>query len=256
LMVIPLRNAGGKTPAVTAVPTPNEFRESEIQRLMAAATDNTRRSQSALKTLIYIRDGFRCPLTRLPFLRADEECEDYAIESRCSHILPFSIHGNSRIQTLIEAYTGKKITARLIQDLINDPQNALNLQQDAHSSFDSFSWGIEAELQENTTDVYRYRFRSVAPKKVPQSIKLRDGDEIDFGRGKFPDDVRFPNPIFCNLKLAIARVLHASGAAEVLNRYDRDMEELKGYQLYLGGPYFSDKMLMQVIFDRLVVASV
>jgi hypothetical protein len=44
-----------------------------------------------------------------------------------------------------------KVTAKMIADNINHPQNALNLEMNAHNDFDKFRWGIEAELQENMT---------------------------------------------------------------------------------------------------------
>ena len=49
--------------------------------------------------------------------------------------------------------------------------------------------------------------------------KLRDGDQIFFGKGK--DGQNFgggPLPLLCNIRLAVARVLKLSGAASVIMR--------------------------------------
>jgi hypothetical protein len=99
---------------------------------------------------------------------------------------------------------------------------------------------------------YKYFFRQVSS-RGNFLIRKRDGDEIYFGQGQYAEEVTLPNPVFCNLRLRIARVLHASGAAEVLEQYDRDMEELMDAEgVYFGGPYFSDDVLMERITSRLV----
>ena len=49
--------------------------------------------------------------------------------------------------------------------------------------------------------------------------KLRDGDQIFFGKGK--NGQKFgggPLPLLCNIRLAVARVLKLSGAASVIVR--------------------------------------
>ena len=53
--------------------------------------------------------------------------------------------------------------------------------------------------------------------------------ELQFGQcaPTAPDEeIKLPNPILCNLKLAIMRVLFASGAAEVLEQLWRDYEDV------------------------------
>ena len=40
--------------------------------------------------------------------------------------------------------------------------------------------------------------------------------EIVFGRGETATSLDMPNPKYCNLKLAIARVMNASGAADII----------------------------------------
>lgn len=53
----------------------------------------------------------------------------------------------------------------------------------------------------------------------PGFIKLRDGDEIQFGQGEAKDVEGFPGgplPALCNLQYAVARVLRMSGAADMI----------------------------------------
>lgn len=48
-------------------------------------------------------------------------------------------------------------------------------------------------------------------------INLADGDELFFGGG-FPTRPELrPDPVFCNIKLAVGRVLRACGAAGVVD---------------------------------------
>ena len=59
-------------------------------------------------------------------------------------------------------------------------------------------------------------------------MRLNDGDEIEFGKGLGDDGntpIELPDPRLCNLHLAVARVLTASGFAEVLGKVMKDWED-------------------------------
>ncbi|KAF8497140.1 hypothetical protein F5888DRAFT_1889780 [Russula emetica] len=110
---------------------------------------------------------------------------DYSVIPHCAHIIPFSIHDKPILHYAIEMFTGP--------------------------------WGIEARSVNNE---WKYYFRVV--KSVPCFITLKDGDEIQFGRGSGGRSIALPDPRACNLHLAIARVFAASGAAEVVDKYLED----------------------------------
>src|SRR5204863_7775033 len=60
----------------------------------------------------------------------------------------------------------------------------------------------------------------------PGFIRLRDGDEIKFGRG--PDGERLnkgPLPKLCNLQLAVARVLRMSAAADIILEWKDEADD-------------------------------
>jgi hypothetical protein len=60
------------------------------------------------------------------------------------------------VLTAIEMFTGKQVTAEIVQTFINDPSNAINLQSDAHHAMDSrLAWGIEAKFINNEVRVIR-----------------------------------------------------------------------------------------------------
>ena len=55
----------------------------------------------------------------------------------------------------------------------------------------------------------------MADSSVPPIICRKDGDELFFNKGNFGPNINGADPRFCNLKLVVARVFHASGAADV-----------------------------------------
>jgi len=66
-----------------------------------------------------------------------------------------------------------------------------------------------------------------------------------------------PDPLFCNLKLALARVVHASGASGPLidELYGGHEDEATVNQpIYLGEPYTSDDTLFRRVYDQLPVS--
>ena len=70
--------------------------------------------------------------------------------------------------------------------------------------------------------------------------------EIIFGGGIGSSRVPLPDPMICNLHLAIARVSYASGASEVFDQFlDDDDEDACDVPVYLGGPFVSDDVLMR-----------
>ena len=87
-------------------------------------------------------------------------------------------------------------------------------------------------------------------------MKLKDGDEILFCQGANGQMIDPPNPSFCNLKLAIARVAHASGASGIIAELygdDDDDDAIVNQPVYLSGPLVSDEILFRRLHDRLPV---
>lgn len=96
----------------------------------------------------------------------------------------------------------------------------------------------------------RYRYRKVASSS--STIRRHDGDEIFFNGGLNGLVVDGPNPEFCNSKLAVARALHACGAADIIAEiYDNDVDDFFMQPSYFGGPFVSDEVLCRRLDDRL-----
>jgi hypothetical protein len=82
-----------------------------------------------------------------------------------------------------------------------------------------------------------------------------DGDELTFKGGGNGNMIDGPDPEFCNLKLAIARALHACGAADIIAEIygdNDDDEAIITQPVYFGGPFVSDDVLCRRLDDRLV----
>ncbi|KAF8329173.1 uncharacterized protein EI90DRAFT_3125511 [Cantharellus anzutake] len=239
-LVIAFRNPGGKrTPQESIHPTPNPKHIEEITSLLESAT--ICQSQSALRDLIFLRDGSHCPVSNYPFFGKDR-----VIRPRCAHIIPFSAHSKTHTHHAIEVFTGQMVKAEFIQRFINHPSNAINIGLSAHESMEkTLAWGIEARLVDHR---WKYRFREVRPANVSATIPLKDGDEIEFGKGTGGDLIGLPDPQICHLHLAVARVFAASGAAEVFDKYLEDDEDyMTQVPVYFGGPFVDDDELMRRI---------
>lgn len=105
---------------------------------------------------------------------------------------------------------------------------------------------------------WKYIYRIVRPNHMSYFIKLKDGDEIPFGLGADGQRLDKPNPEYCNLKLALARALHACGAADVITQLygdDDDDEAVLTQPVYLGGPLVSDDILFRRLDDRLPIVT-
>ena len=180
---------------------------------------------------------------------------------------PFSEIWQPVTLSSLEAFTGRAITADVVRERINHPSNAFNVEYNAHESFDQLAWGIQALQQPGgeVTHIISYRFYSlnsqryryifrVVRDRYAATVRLEDGDEIVFRKGEDGRVIDAPDPSFCNLKLAIARVMYASGASGLIDEVygdDDDDEVIVNQPVYLGGPFVSDDTLFRRLFDRL-----
>jgi hypothetical protein len=100
---------------------------------------------------------------------------------------------------------------------------------------------------------YIYRRVPYSSNIGPVWIDLRDGDEIHFGHGTKGKRLGGgPLPLLCNVQLAVARVLHMSGAAEVIMQLKVDSDDSDTPHAYVASDYFLNildaKLLLQSIY--------
>ena len=102
---------------------------------------------------------------------------------------------------------------------INNISNAFLVNPDIHRKFDRFSFSIVANTS-TVPHIYTLKLFTGGHRVLVE--KAERGTRIDFGRVNFKN---LPNPNLCNLHCAVAQVLHASGAGELLTsleEHDRD----------------------------------
>jgi len=191
-----------------------------------------------------MRDGVTCPLTGFRIAPPGR----YVVP-RCAHIIPFSFHNKHLTLSALESFTGRSITKE-VKDNINHPCNAFNAESNAHDSYDKLEWGIEAV---GNGGECKYLFREIREGIAP-TINLVEGQEIIFGNGDSDGEViDKPNPEYCNIKLALARAMHACGAADIIAEMygdDDDDDAIVNQPVYFGGPFVSDDVLFRRLDDR------
>ncbi|KAF8330341.1 uncharacterized protein EI90DRAFT_3124374 [Cantharellus anzutake] len=226
-------NPSGRKSRSSTPPSVNELIAKDTDELlqMAASEGLGTRKQAALEALIFKRDGQSCPLTGVPF---DPE---YGVDPILAHVIPNSVHNKPETIKCIAMLAGTAV-CDLVLEQLNGPGNLMLIQSDAHTAYDNIRWGIEAR-NENGMVKYIYRRVPYSTAKGPGFIRLCDGDQVAFGGG--PEAARLgsgPNPSLCNLRLAVARVLRMSGAADIITKMIDDGNDSDFPHIYIASPAF------------------
>ncbi|KAK9372527.1 uncharacterized protein V1513DRAFT_451970 [Lipomyces chichibuensis] len=193
-----------------------------------------------LKQKLLDRDGWLSAVGRVMDLSAPWPMipnQDYD-HLEVAHIIPFSASSSSSFRTILSRFASQDICDLLTGQSINDPFNALLLDAKSHKFFDSFQFGLECQNG-------RYVLRKLGTKLPNEVHRHDDGDEIVFGR---QSQHALPSPLLCNLHLAVGRVLHASGAAEAIDKILQDEDQFNSgdvegdYWFRVGASYLQRKL--------------
>jgi len=213
----------------------------ETDALLALAAEQGfgNRKQAALKALILKRDGTSCRFTGAAF-------SDNGIRPILAHIIPNSVSGKPDTMKCIAMFAGTQVRDLVFQQL-NQLGNLMGIESNAHTAYDDLLWGIESRV-ENGTNTYIYRRVPSSPERGPGFITFHDGEEIAFGRG--PEAAHLgpgPNPVLCNLQLAVARVLRMSGAAGLIAQIMEDGDDSDFTRAYISSPAFCDVLTARLL---------
>ncbi|KAH9987610.1 hypothetical protein BJV74DRAFT_841160 [Russula compacta] len=167
------------------------------------------------------RDGIACLLTGHEFKPFNRR----GVRPALAHVVPNSVHGKPDTLKCIAMFGGA-ITRDVVMNHLNSIGNVMNMELNAHGAYDNSKWGIEAE-EEGGEVKYFFRTNPTVPqKRGPGFITLREGDEIQFGRGREGEQLnKGPIPRLCNLQLAVARVMKMSGAADIILEWKRQADD-------------------------------
>ncbi|KAG6379321.1 hypothetical protein JVT61DRAFT_11778 [Boletus reticuloceps] len=245
----PGRKSGTSTPfSVSEVA--NEETEKLLQQVNEEG-DFGKRKQELLKALSFKRDGNFCLLTGTEFVPFNNA----GIYPALAHIIPNSVHGKPDTLKCIAMFAGAAARDDVVRHL-NNIDNVMNMQLDAHASYHHLDWGIEAK-EEGGEVKYFFRMIPTNPNiRAPGFITLKDGDEIQFGKG--PEGKKLhdgPLPNLCNLQLAVARVLRMSGAADIILEWKDHADDDGCYRLFIASEEFCDMLDAKLFLSgRAVVA--
>lgn len=179
--------------------------------------------EARLKTECLARDGSRCVVTGL----FDENSLDASSTSpttytECVHIIPFALASWS---TESEGYAKDIIWTNLIRHFptiqsinfnrenINYTKNAMTMSSHLHRHFGRFDFSFEA-----TSQPHKYRIQNYRPRiqlHLPRTVAFNWYDQR----------YDLPSPELLKVHAIIARIFHASGAAEYIEKALRDLGE-------------------------------
>ncbi|KAF8531797.1 hypothetical protein BDD12DRAFT_766395 [Trichophaea hybrida] len=227
-ILIPAHAAGGTTPRVSASPRLNE--EEEVEEILSNI-ESAKRQQEKLRNQLLIRDNSRCVLTQLVDDRSVPDDSDVGTHPlQAAHILPFSL-GHF---TENERYDAARIwvalrhvfpsLATLTPEGINDPSNALMMCDTLHTIFGQFRVCLEPlEADDNSYKIVKLRkFPIVFSSRLPPDGIVRLVNHSN----PFSDYIPLPNKKYLEVHAAVAKILHATGLAESLDKALREGDVL------------------------------
>ncbi|KAF8558052.1 hypothetical protein OG21DRAFT_1481832, partial [Imleria badia] len=251
---IAFRDPGGRKSGLSTEFSVSEVIDEETDKLLQRVNEEVgfgKRNQEYLKALSFKHDGKFCLLTGAEFMPFDKA----GVHPALVYIIPTSVHRKTDTLKCIAMFAGDDTTSDVVSHL-NDISNAMNMELNAESSYDELMWGIEAK-EEGGEVKYFFQMISTKPNiRSPGYITLRDGDEIQFGKGSDSKKLNNgPIPRLCNLQLAIARVLKMSGAADVILEWIKHADDDGCYCPFIASEEFCDMLDAKLsLSGRAVVA--
>ncbi|KAG8832780.1 hypothetical protein FRC17_000653 [Serendipita sp. 399] len=187
----------------------------------SSASELTNGGRIAAKAAAFKRDNGRCLLTGI----LDMNLEDMAIDDesvlpiQCAHIIPYSLAAHSAIFWEIAGWFTDLKHTDLDGEKINRVDNLITLTQAIHTAFDALDLWLEAVLDEENW----YRVE-VLSHRLRRGLGLALIDKVHFIS---PDPVKLPvpNPLYLRLHAACAKIARMSGAGEVIDVLEREIDE-------------------------------
>ncbi|KKA21462.1 hypothetical protein T310_4497 [Rasamsonia emersonii CBS 393.64] len=199
---------------------------------------SSRNDQKSLKDRCLERDNYRCVVTGFydPLAEGKVSKEiigDRVLHTELAHIIPFYL-GKYKPRDQETDITRSWATLHILfpeiedanfgPDNINDPTNAMSLVATLHTEFGKFNFALEPTDKENTYVIRTYPDFQLG---LIRDLPLPDEKNERLVRFKQHSDCPLPNPDLLKVHAAIAKILHASGKAEDIERILRDREEIR-----------------------------
>ncbi|KAF9067886.1 hypothetical protein BDP27DRAFT_1328211 [Rhodocollybia butyracea] len=236
-------NPKGRVPVELQKHSPRPSFTPQAERIAKAMKEPL--EESNVKTLVQLRDNYRCIISGTVDIVADEGSltkwnkGEPLGHTQLGHIFSQStikdigdpedgpIEGSEKTKrewasaaaTIIERYAGISIVQELNGSKIHRAENSFVSSNNVHQLFDSLHVAItpKGANQPNTYQVHTFPPDRHEGFGVPTEITL-----TDHSNGLVP----MPNPRYFELHCICAKVMHLSGAAEVIDKLLRDLEEI------------------------------
>ncbi|KAJ5124345.1 uncharacterized protein N7515_008170 [Penicillium bovifimosum] len=199
--------------------------EESIENIDSESTEPMAR-ESRLKRECLARDDQRCVVTG-DVDRNSPGAHDmsYWADTECVHIIPFSLASwkseyKGHVKDIIWANLIRHFPAiqslNFTRENINDTKNAITMSGFLHRPFGCFDFSFE-----ETSKPHTYRLQNYAPnlgwlaRFLPATVEFNSYDER----------YDLPSPELLKVHAIIARIFHASGAAESIEKALRDLGE-------------------------------
>ncbi|KAI2731254.1 hypothetical protein CBS147354_363 [Penicillium roqueforti] len=214
-----------KTLRSTPTISPRAGMEDSIENIASQSSGPLVR-ETRLKAECLKRDGNRCVVTKrvdFYFLSKSDTTTPGAI-TECAHIISFSLatwrderesHAKNIIWTnLIRHFPALETRISFSRDNINDTMNAMTMTRDLHFYFGHFYFAFEETQVPNKYRLQVYRPNAFSP-PLPRTVKFVSRDPR----------YALPSPELLKVHAAVARIFHASGAADHIDKGFRDLGE-------------------------------
>ncbi|KAK7045365.1 hypothetical protein VNI00_007614 [Paramarasmius palmivorus] len=214
--------------------------------------DGSRRDNRTVKKEALVRDGFRCVATSVldhSYVKAYKQLRNEpplgAIDTECCHIIAVAnftecAHAHSQDDRKLQATNltailssfGIKIYEKLLnEDGFGDICNILTLRSDVHKFFDRLETWFEPTQNAHEYKIYHAYEWTQPALHTHDTVTFKIHDSFFEKSASFtatmkskPDDY-LPNPKSLALHAACARVAHMSGAAQVMDKWNLDLED-------------------------------
>ncbi|EPQ57615.1 hypothetical protein GLOTRDRAFT_120712 [Gloeophyllum trabeum ATCC 11539] len=208
------------------------------QRLLPKASiKEAPKNHSTAKAQALLRDGYRCAVTGAYDTLAQDMLNDeladpqvWLVDTECAHIVPESTYFNVNTDNSQEASSKKDYVASVLTvlsrfgydvDKLNGPKvhslyNVMTLEHNVHNRFDRLQLWLEETMEQDMANCYRVTaVRSGFTPMMRERVMFTTPD---------PERLPLPSPQLLALHAACAKVANLSGAADYLDKLDRELE--------------------------------
>ncbi|KAJ9227116.1 hypothetical protein DTO027B5_876 [Paecilomyces variotii] len=230
-ILLPMK-ARAPTPTITPSPFPdNDEAVEAVAELMDRSP--SRNVQKWLKERCLRRDNYRCMVTGIIENSAAQGAPPsaYTGSTELSHIIPLSIGSWEDKKTdhkvaQIWATLRKCFPSISMEPAdVNNDDNLMTLFELVHTDFGKFTLALEPTEAPDVYKILRFEKQSTALNIFLPPPNSRGDRIVRFQ--KYADDVDLPSPVLLETHAALAKILHASGMAEYIEKILDEREGIR-----------------------------